>query len=118
MANGQVISPILTDNASVEELNPNGAGVLNQLPSLKQTGEVQRDTITRFNDYKDIDNQRYSVTHPNALSDGDEHGKGDNNNQVGGLTDIRTKNTLLYQSGNKFKPNKGYYGYDYPEQYW
>jgi hypothetical protein len=36
MAQGQVISPVLTDAQSVEELNPNGGGVTNQLPSLKQ----------------------------------------------------------------------------------
>lgn len=118
MAHGQIISPILTDNASVEELNPNGAGVLNQLLSLKQTGELERDKITRFNDYKDIDNQRYTASHPGALSDGDEHGKGENDRKVGGLTDINKKNELLYSSGNKYKPNKGYYGINYPEQYW
>jgi hypothetical protein len=32
----QSISPVLTDAGSVEELNPNGGGVLNQLPSLKE----------------------------------------------------------------------------------
>ena len=36
------IAPILTDAGSVQELNPNGGAVTNQLPSLKVEGDVQR----------------------------------------------------------------------------
>jgi len=112
----EIISPILTDNGSVEDLGP--GGVLNQLPSLKQTAELEREKITRFNEYKDVDNLRYESTHPNALSDGDEYGKGENNGKVGGSIYQQQKQTLIYASGNKYKPGNGYYGFNYPEQYW
>jgi len=117
---GTSISPVLTNNSSVEELNPNGGGVLNQLPSLKQTAESQRGEITRFNEYKDIDNQGYGSTHVNALSTGDEHGRGENAKSVGTSLDKALVKDLLYSSGNKYKPgnNSGYYTYNYPQQYW
>ena len=116
MAHRQVISPVLTDNASVQDMGP--GGVLNQLPSLKQTADVERLKLTVLNDHKDNDNDRYSAQHVNALSDMDEHGRGENNNQVGTKTDIMTKNTLVYSSGNKYKPGMGYYNKNYPEQHW
>ena len=53
MAQGQKISPILTDNASVEDFGP--AGLLNQLPSLKETAETIRKDNVKFNEYKDVD---------------------------------------------------------------
>ena len=116
------ISPVLTDSGSVEEVNKNGqgGGVTGQLPSLKQVSEATRPEIQRFNEYKDIDNQRYSSTHPNAISSGDEFGRGDSGSGVGTLTDVNRKTELLYSSGNKYKPgnNSGYYVYNYPEQYW
>jgi hypothetical protein len=119
---GTPISPILTDSGSEFEVNKNGqgGGVTGQLPSLKQVAESTRPDITSFNEYKDIDNQRYSATHPNAISDGDEHGRGDSGSGVGTLTDTKKKTELLYTSGNKYKPgnNSGYYVYNYPEQYW
>lgn len=120
MPNGQVISPILTDAASVQELNPNGAGVTNQLPTLKQVGEQVRSQNLTFNFYADSDGNRYGVSHPNAQSDGDEYGRGEvsPNGGVGTKTDKIVKNTLLYSSGNKYKPNDGYYNFDYGEQYW
>jgi hypothetical protein len=116
MPNGQQIAPILTDNDSVQDLGP--GGVLNQLPSLKQTAELVRLQNTTFNTYKNIDGQKYNSVHPNALSDGDEYGRGDLGNGVGTLTDRITKETLLYYSGNKYKPGNGYYNIDYNEEYW
>jgi hypothetical protein len=117
---GTAISPILTDNGSVEELNPNGGGVLNQLPSLKQTAETRRAEITRFNEYKTGENQGYGPTHANSMSDGDEHGRGENSGGVGTSIDKAEFKTLMFSSGNKYKPgnSSGYYTYDYPEQYW
>jgi hypothetical protein len=46
------------------------------------------------------------VTHPNAISDSDEKGKGDNNGVVGSLSDInnRTKSVAF----NKYNGNKNY----------
>ena len=51
-------------------------------------------------------NDQYSGTHPDALSDGDEKGKGDNNGQVGGLTDIKTREAQMVR--NKFNVNRPY----------
>ena len=118
MPNGQVISPILTDAASVQELNPNGGGVTNQLPSLKQVGDQVRLQNTSFNFYVDSDGNRYNASHPNALSDGDEYGRGENDNGVGTKTDKIVKTNLLYSSGNKYNPGDGYYNFNYGEQYW
>lgn len=120
MPNGQSISPVLTDNGSIQDLNPNGGGVLNQLPSLKVQGEITRGQITSFNEYKDDNGNRYDVTHPNAQSDGDEEGRGEQNPNggVGTLTDIQRKMALLYSSGNKFNPSGGYYSFNFGEQYW
>lgn len=47
----------------------------------------------------------YNFSHPNALSDGDEKGKGQTNT-IGGATDIKQRETLLtkskYNSGNQY----------------
>lgn len=114
MANGQIIAPILTDASNVEDFGP--GGVLNQLPGLKAVGDIQRKSLTVINEYKDTD--KYSALHPNALSDEDNQGRGVNNNQVGTLVDRLTKQTLVYSSGNKYKPGMGYYNRNFPEQYW
>lgn len=116
MAQGQQISPILTDDASVEDLGP--GGVLNQLPSLKQTADSVRKDNIKFNEYKDINEQRYSSTHPNALSDGDEYGRGDEGDGVGTKLDAQRLKVLLYSSGNKYKPGSGYYNIDYNQEHW
>lgn len=48
----------------------------------------------------------YNVSHVNALSDGDEHGKGEKGSSIGGLTDIKMRKTLLaknmYNSGSEY----------------
>jgi hypothetical protein len=118
MPNGQVISPILTDNDSVQDLG--AGGVLNQLPSLKQTAETIRTQNLVFNYYKDSNGNRYDSTHPNSQSDGDDRGRGEVSagQGVGTRIDQHKKNTLLYTSGNKFKPGNGYYGINYSEEYW
>ena len=119
----QSIAPILTDNASIQELNPNGGGVTNQLPSLKVQGEISRQQNTTLNDYKNVTGQLYSAQHPNAQSNGDNYGRGEvsPNGGVGTIVDIQRKNLLLYSSGNKYKPgNAGsnYYNFSFGEQYW
>jgi hypothetical protein len=114
----QSISPVLTDAGSVDELNPDGGGVLNQLPSLKEVGDTVRLQNIVFNFYKDSTGNRYGTTHPNAQSDGDNYGRGDVANQVGTKVDSTTKDTLLYSSGNKYAPGTGYYNNNYGEQYW
>ena len=115
MAHGVIIGGVGTDESDVQDMGP--GAVTGELPSLKQTSEMIRKQITSFNEYKPTN--QYSGTHPNAQSDGDEHGKGDGgNNTVGTLKDIQTKNTELYSSGNKYKPGNGYDNFDFPEQYW
>lgn len=51
-------------------------------------------------------NSEYNTSHANAQSDGDEHGKGEKNGQVGSATDIAKKNELL--SKNLYGKNKPY----------
>jgi len=51
-------------------------------------------------------NDQYNQGHPDALSTGDEPGKGENSGEVGGATDIKTRKTLVVK--NKFTPNKEY----------
>jgi len=116
MAHRQIISPVLTNAESVQDMGP--GGVLNQLPSLKASADMERLKLTVLNDYKDNDNDRYSAQHAAALSDGDNHGRGENSNEVGTITDQLTKNTLLYSSGNKYKPGMGYDNKNFPEEHW
>ena len=56
------------------------------------------------NDYND--NDQYFSGHKNALSDGDEWGKGENNGNIGGATDIKTRKTAI--SKNKYNSNNEY----------
>lgn len=117
MAHGVSIAPVGTTPGDVQDMGP--GAVTNQLPSLKATSDMIRSQITSFNEYKNVPNQGYGATHPNAQSDGDEHGKGDaGNSTVGSSKDILTKNQVMYNSGNKYKPGNGYNGNNYSEQYW
>lgn len=52
------------------------------------------------------ENDKYEVGHANALSTGDEKGKGLVNEEVGGATDIKTRCTLMAK--NKFNRNREY----------
>lgn len=56
------------------------------------------------NGYKN--NDEYNSGHENALSDGDELGKGELNGQVGSATDIRVREKLKaknkYNNGNEY----------------
>jgi hypothetical protein len=51
-------------------------------------------------------NNFYNVAHPNALSSGDEPGKGEANGQIGGATDIKTREASIVR--NKFNRNREY----------
>ena len=51
-------------------------------------------------------NDEYSVSHPNALSDGDEKGKGEKNKSVGGATDIKERNEQIAR--NRYNKNREY----------
>jgi hypothetical protein len=63
-----------------------------------------RKTNVARNDYDN--NVPYEVGHPDALSTGDEDGKGEVNGQVGGATDIKTRYKLMTK--NKFNKNREY----------
>lgn len=51
-------------------------------------------------------NDEYVVGHANALSTGDERGKGLVDDQVGGTTDIKTRETSMAR--NKYNRNREY----------
>ncbi len=54
-----------------------------------------------------VNNKPYEMSHTRAISDGDEHGKGDGGSgQVGSKTDIVTKTKLLAK--NKYSNGKPY----------
>jgi hypothetical protein len=52
-------------------------------------------------------NDEYSISNKNALSDGDDKGKGELNGSVGSKTDIETQKKLLAKS--KFKAGANEY---------
>lgn len=56
------------------------------------------------NDYDE--NDVYNSGHDDALSTGDEDGKGEVNGEVGGATDIKTRYSSLAK--NKFNKNREY----------
>ena len=73
--------------------------------TLTQIAEQQRNALMSSNNYDGSPSDEYGSSHPNALSDGDEPGKGDTGT-IGGTTDIltRTNNT----SSNQFGPTNEY----------
>ena len=71
---------------------------------LEKTSAQYRDPLMAKNEFNL--NDEYNVGHPDALSTGDEEGKGDVNGSVGGLTDIKTREKLVAK--NKYGKNKEY----------
>jgi hypothetical protein len=63
-----------------------------------------RNNVVAKNIYNN--NDQYNAGNPNALSTGDEKGKGLVNNVAGGLTDIKTRDKLITK--NKYGYNKEY----------
>ena len=51
-------------------------------------------------------NDEYRASHADALSDGDEQGKGEKNGSIGGLTDIKQREALMAK--NKYSFNDPY----------
>ena len=74
------------------------------MSNLEDTSKVFRDNSVVKNTYKTED--QYVAGHKNALSDGDEKGKGEKNSSVGSATDIKTRNTL--STKNTYNKNKEY----------
>ena len=56
---------------------------------IKSISDKFREEALARNEYKSLNT--YSSNHPNALSDGDELGKGENNGKIGGITDINSR---------------------------
>lgn len=71
---------------------------------LEEISAQYRTCSTARNDYNN--NDEYVAGNPNALSTGDEKGKGDVNGQVGSATDIKVRQTLMTK--NKFNKNREY----------
>ena len=69
----------------------------------KNSVEFRKKEIARntFNE-----NKEYNSAHPNALSDGDEHGKGELNESIGGETDIKKRKEL--KAKNLYNENHQY----------
>jgi hypothetical protein len=63
-----------------------------------------RKNLVAKNDYDN--NDPYNAGNPDALSTGDEQGKGEVNGEVGGATDIKVRKTLIAK--NKFNRNREY----------
>jgi len=70
---------------------------------LENISKVFREQNIVRNDYKEGD--YYSVSHPDALSTGDEAGKGETTT-IGSLTDIKTREKLvvknIYTKNNEY----------------
>lgn len=63
-----------------------------------------RECTVAKNDYDN--NDAYVAGHPDALSTGDELGKGEMNGEVGSATDIKTRSVLMTK--NKYNRNREY----------
>lgn len=70
---------------------------------LDSSKEIREKLIAK-NIYNE--NDVYSESHANALSDGDKHGRGEVDGVIGTIDDINKRNELL--SKNKFNKNKEY----------
>ena len=74
------------------------------MSKLEDISAPFRKILIAKNDFNQ--NKPYVAGHPDALSTGDENGKGENNGEVGGATDIKVRKTLLTK--NKYNRNKEY----------
>lgn len=75
------------------------------MSKLEEVSVPFRKNLIAKNDFDN--NDQYTVGHPDALSTGDENGKGEVNGEVGGATDIKVRKTLIAK--NKYNNNKEYY---------
>lgn len=71
---------------------------------LEEISKTYREQAIARNDHNK--NDQYSSTHPDALSDGDEMGKGEKNGSIGSKTDIEQRQ--LQKARNKFSANNPY----------
>jgi hypothetical protein len=71
---------------------------------IKELGAIERAKQTRYNPYTGANT--YGPNHKNALSDGDEKGKGLYKGSIGGRTDINTRNQNM--GSNPFNKSNPY----------
>ena len=74
------------------------------MSKLEDTNVGFRENNVVRNTYKTED--QYTSGHKNALSDGDEKGKGEKNSSVGSATDIKTRDASIAK--NTYNKNKEY----------
>jgi len=74
------------------------------MSKLEDYSKPFRDCTIVKNSYKC--GEEYVSGHKNAISDGDELGKDENNGQVGSLTDIKQRSCSLIK--NPYNSNKPY----------
>lgn len=75
---------------------------------LTDEANIQRTILKSKNEYKDTPGNEYGSTHPNALSDMDNKGKGENSGEVGGIIDKVERKKQ--QATNFFGPSNEYKG--------
>jgi hypothetical protein len=80
---------------------------------LTKIAEAQRNALLAKNDYNT--SKEYSAVSKDALSDGDEKGKGELNGAIGSATDKIEKTKLVVK--NTFTPNNQYEKFDVPVNY-
>ena len=71
---------------------------------LQEISKEYREREIKRNGY-DL-NDEYNVSHENALSDGDEKGKGEKNGSIGGATDIERRQRAA--ATNKYNRERPY----------
>lgn len=71
----------------------------------REVAQTEWNKLIGGNEYQPGDSKGYSATHPNALSDGDEKGKGEAQT-IGSKTDIVERNKLITM--NLYGSNKPY----------
>lgn len=74
------------------------------MSKLEEVSLPFRNKLIASNDYDN--NDQYVVSHADALSTGDEEGKGELNGKIGGLTDIKSRDAAIVK--NKYNKNKEY----------
>lgn len=74
------------------------------MSKLTDIAKKERAAEMARNSYQD--NKHYDSQNPNALSDGDEKGKGEKNGSIGSKTDIATRNKEMGM--NQYNGGKPY----------
>lgn len=80
---------------------------------LTKIAEFERRSLLSKNDFNT--GNEYSAVNKDALSDGDEYGKGELNGSIGSVTDKAEKNKLVVK--NIFTPDNEYKKFDIPTSY-